>query len=106
MKEELNRALALHQKGQINKAEKIYLDLLKSHPNNSSLTQLLGTLYLQKKNYEDKDFKNWKLRWNERLKTNNNSREKYLKLMKSVNPLVIPRNHKVEEALNAANQNN
>ena len=25
--------------------------------------------------------------------------------MKSVNPLVIPRNHKVEEALNAANQN-
>ena len=57
------------------------------------------------KNYEDKDFKNWKLRWNERLKTNNNSPEKYLKLMKSVNPLVIPRNHKVEEELNAANQN-
>ena len=52
MKEELNRALALHQKGQINEAEKIYLDLLKSHPNNSSLTQLLGTLYLQKKNYD------------------------------------------------------
>ena len=52
MKEELNRALALHKKGQINDAEKIYLDLLKLYPNNSSLTQLLGTLYLQKKNYD------------------------------------------------------
>ena len=52
MKEELNRALALHKKGQINEAEKIYLDLLKLNPNNSSLTQLLGTLYLQKKNYD------------------------------------------------------
>ena len=35
----------------------------------------------------------------ERLKTNNNSPEKYIKLMRSVNPLVIPRNHNVEEAL-------
>ena len=51
MKEELDRALALHKKGQITDAEKIYLDLLKLHPNNSSLTQLLGTLYLQK-NYD------------------------------------------------------
>ena len=34
-----------------------------------------------------------------RLKLNNNSQEKYTKLMHTVNPLVIPRNHKVEEAL-------
>ena len=54
------------------------------------------------KNYEDKDFQNWKIRWNERLKTNNNSTEKYLKLMKTVNPLIIPRNLKVEKALEAA----
>ena len=52
MKEELNRALALHKKGQINEAEETYLDLLKLYPNNSSLMQLLGTLYLQKKNYD------------------------------------------------------
>ena len=31
------------------------------------------------------------------------SKEKSLKLMHSANPLVIPRNHKVEEALEAAN---
>ena len=31
--------------------------------------------------------------------------KKYLELMKSNNPLVIPRNHKVEEALEAAEKN-
>ena len=58
------------------------------------------------KDYEDEDFKNWKKRWNERLKTNNNTPEKSLKLMRSANPIVIPRNHKVEEALEAAGKNN
>jgi len=58
------------------------------------------------KDYENEDFKNWKKRWNERLKTNNNTPEKSLKLMRSANPIVIPRNHKVEEALEAAEKNN
>ncbi len=57
-------------------------------------------------NFKDNDFQNWKRRWQERLKTNNNSPEKYLKLMKSVNPLIIPRNHKVEEVLSEASKNN
>jgi uncharacterized protein YdiU (UPF0061 family) len=34
---------------------------------------------------------------------NNGSKEKQLDIMQNVNPLVIPRNHKVEEALTAAN---
>ena len=58
------------------------------------------------KDYEDEDFKKWKKRWNDRLKTNNNTPEKSLKLMRSANPIVIPRNHKVEEALEAAEKNN
>ena len=58
------------------------------------------------KNFKDNDFQNWKKRWQERLKTNNNSPEKYIKLMKNVNPLIIPRNHKVEEVLNEANKSN
>ena len=55
--------------------------------------------------YNDKNFLIWLERkmGRVRLKLNNNSQEKYLKLMHSVNPLVIPRNHKVEEALTAAN---
>ena len=60
----------------------------------------------ENKKYEDKDFQNWKIRWKERLKTNNNTPEKYLKLMKTVNPLIIPRNHKVEEAIEEAEKNN
>jgi len=56
--------------------------------------------------YKDNDFQNWKKRWQDRLKINNNTTEKYVKLMRSVNPLVIPRNHKVEETLNEANNNN
>jgi uncharacterized protein YdiU (UPF0061 family) len=53
--------------------------------------------------YNDEKFTIWKEKWNNRLKLNNNSQEKYLKLMRSVNPMVIPRNHKVEEALESAN---
>ena len=53
--------------------------------------------------YNDQSFLNWKQQWQERLKLHNNSPEKSLKLMRSANPLVIPRNHKVEEVLEAAN---
>jgi uncharacterized protein YdiU (UPF0061 family) len=56
--------------------------------------------------YNDENFLTWKQKWQERLKLNNNTPEKYLRLMRSVNPLVIPRNHKVEEALEAANNGN
>ena len=59
-----------------------------------------------KENFKKDDFENWKKRWQERLKVNNNTPEKYMKLMRSVNPLVIPRNHKVEEVLNEANNGN
>ena len=58
------------------------------------------------KNFDDYEFQEWKKRWQERLLTNNNSPKKYLKLMRSVNPLVIPRNNKVEEVLNEANKDN
>ena len=58
----------------------------------------------KKKYYENAKFLSWKERWKNRLYFNSNSPEKYLQLMRSVNPLVIPRNHKVEEALDAANK--
>ena len=55
--------------------------------------------------FEDENFINWKSRWKERLLKNDNSLENSLKLMRDNNPLVIPRNHKVEEVLEAAEQN-
>ncbi len=56
--------------------------------------------------FDDIDFTNWKKRWDERLSKNNGLPKKSLELMKNNNPLVIPRNHKVEEALEAAEKNN
>ena len=55
--------------------------------------------------YEDKDFISWKKRWEERLLKNNIKNEKCLELMRNNNPLVIPRNHRIEEALEAAELN-
>jgi uncharacterized protein YdiU (UPF0061 family) len=53
--------------------------------------------------YKDENFLGWKEQWQKRLKMHNNSPKKSLKLMRLANPLVIPRNHKVEEVLEAAN---
>ena len=47
-----------------------------------------------------------KKKWEDRIKLNNNSQEKSLKIMRKVNPLVIPRNHLVEEALKYATEMN
>ena len=52
--------------------------------------------------YKDNDFQNWKKNWQERLKLNKNNPEKNINLMRTVNPLVIPRNNKVEKALEFA----
>ena len=89
----------------------LILDLLtwmheKKNDYTNTFCYLMGEKIQENKNYEDINFKNWKLRWLERLKINNSSPEKYLNLMRSFNPSVIPRNHKVEEALDAANKNN
>jgi uncharacterized protein YdiU (UPF0061 family) len=56
--------------------------------------------------YKDQKFLTWIKNWKNRVLINNGSIEKSLKLMKNNNPIVIPRNHKVEEALLTANENN
>ena len=55
--------------------------------------------------YNDIDFLNWRKRWEERLSKNDCSSNKSIEIMKNNNPVVIPRNHKVEEVLAAAEQN-
>ncbi|MDY3551225.1 YdiU family protein [Gemmata sp. JC717] len=49
--------------------------------------------------YRDVDFQAWYARWQERLGPTTGPA---YELMRSVNPVVIPRNHRVEEALSAA----
>ena len=52
--------------------------------------------------YHDAGFKNWMLQWETRLARQPESIEQSLSLMDQTNPAIIPRNHLVEEALNAA----
>ena len=96
--------------GQDQKDQVLIIDLLTwIHKNKADYTNtfcfLMDENFQHNKIYNDENFLTWKERWKERLKLNNNTSEKYLSLMKSVNPLVIPRNHKVEEVLESANNN-
>ena len=63
----------------------------------------LMNIKINNKIYSDKNFINWSKNWQKRLLKNNKSKKKSLDLMKISNPVVIPRNHKVEEALSLAN---
>jgi uncharacterized protein YdiU (UPF0061 family) len=54
--------------------------------------------------YKNNDFINWKNEWKKRSEINNSNKEKQIKLMKTNNPTIIPRNHKVEEALAEADE--
>ena len=94
--------------GEDPKDQVLILDLLTwMHLNKVDYTNTFCFLMNEKvKNdeiYKNENFLIWRKRWEERLKLNNNASVKYLSLMSSVNPLVIPRNHKVEEALTLAN---
>ncbi len=70
-------------------------------------TNTFLSLTFDKNKYSDmfksKEFSNWNEIWKLRLSRQPQSKEMILKLMKNSNPAVIPRNHRVEEALEAAN---
>ena len=61
---------------------------------NTEDTVLFGTM----------EFDKWFEQWQERLTRQEESKVSSKQLMQSSNPAVIPRNHRVEEALEAANQ--
>ncbi len=54
--------------------------------------------------YNDEKFKQWHARWESQLEKEDQPFESCLALMQNSNPTVIPRNHKVEEALQAADE--
>ena len=56
--------------------------------------------------YQNQDFINWSNQWQKRQSNNGTTMKKSLELMKVTNPTIIPRNHKVEEALSAATEGN
>ena len=56
--------------------------------------------------YTSESFQSWHVRWQTRLRKEEQGLETSFALMRSVNPAVIPRNHKVEEALQAGEEGN
>jgi protein O-GlcNAc transferase len=52
MMNDLNEAITLHRQGKFDKAERIYLNLLKKDKNNPGILQLIGTLNFQIKKYK------------------------------------------------------
>ena len=56
----------------------------------------------QDKPYNDRAFKEWYTRWQVQLAKNAKPLKSSLSLMRANNPAVIPRNHKVEQVLDAA----
>ena len=88
--------------------KKLINDLLKlMEKNKSDYTNTFYNLMDIKNNiYKDKNFIIWINNWKKRINSNKTSNQKQIKLMKKSNPVVIPRNHKVEEALAAAEEGN
>ena len=79
------------------------------HKNQSDYTNTFRYL-INKKNPQDKllndpDFIIWENEWQKRIERNQ-SKEEAIKLMMQNNPIFIPRNHLVEEALSDANDGN
>ena len=98
-------------KGEESKDENLIAELLSwMHQNKADYTNtfchLMDDLIQKNKFFENKEFNYWKQQWKNRSKLYGNSPEKSLQTMHEANPLVIPRNHLVEEALNAATENN
>lgn len=86
--------------------EKIILDLLKWMEKNhadytNTFRDIMNQNKLEARIYQDRAFINWHNNWKKRLEIEGSSQQ-IQKLMQQNNPTIIPRNHKVEEALNAA----
>ena len=93
--------------GSEDKDKILILELLTwMHEKNADFTNtfcyLMNIFSKKNKLFNDKNFINWKKKWEKRLLKNNSTHQKSFELMRKHNPLVIPRNHKIEETLKAA----
>ena len=93
--------------GEQSEDESLITDLLTwMHQQNADYTNtfmdLTNELPPKGECYERDDFKEWYARWQVRLTKNTEPLESSLSLMRSNNPVVIPRNHRVEQVLDAA----
>tara|TARA_B100000029_G_scaffold448120_1_gene470395 strand:- start:725 stop:2203 length:1479 start_codon:yes stop_codon:yes gene_type:complete len=92
--------------GEETKDKELIEDLLKWMKQNkvdytNTFCSLGKTDVKKNKHFQDSNFINWYKRWESRLADNKKTKEESLILMKANNPLIIPRNHIVEESLEA-----
>ena len=66
----------------------------------NTFCHLMGLDHANDEIYEDQQFSEWKHHWQERTK-----KYQLASIMKNINPVMIPRNHLVEEALSDAETN-
>ncbi|PID16183.1 hypothetical protein CSV63_05985 [Sporosarcina sp. P34] len=94
--------------GMFNKEEadetlvKDLLTIMKEHQADYTNTFRSLTLGQQEEWFDEPDFLEWKKRWVDRLQRQSEDAQAVELLMKQYNPSIIPRNHRVEEALQAA----
>jgi serine/tyrosine/threonine adenylyltransferase len=83
------------------------LDMMEKHK--ADYTNTFRALTLEKREgilmFDTEEFNNWDKKWQVRLTRQAESKDSVNQLMKSSNPSIIPRNHRVEEALEAAEVN-
>ena len=91
--------------------KELYTDLTSwMHKFNKDFTNTFRDLskerLLDEESYQNDDFKFWHKRWKKRQEKNDMPRSSSIKLMEESNPTIIPRNHNVEKALQAAQEQN
>lgn len=79
------------------------------HKYGADYTNTFAALTIDKKDgiamFSTSEFSKWNELWQERLTRQSETKESIKQLMQSSNPYIIPRNHRVEEALDAAVKN-
>ena len=78
------------------------LDVMKNQQADYTNTFRSLTLGQQQEMFNTPEFTQWKERWTDRLQRQSEDAKAVEELMKQHNPSIIPRNHRVEEALAAA----
>ncbi|WP_413302684.1 YdiU family protein [Bacillus sp. 1P10SD] len=93
-----------HEEEQDEALVKELLQLMEKHRADYTNTFIALTFDKQKNNalFVDPKFEHWYEKWQARLERQQESKESSHELMRKSNPSVIPRNHRVEEALEAA----
>ncbi|MEO2088867.1 MAG: protein adenylyltransferase SelO family protein, partial [Gemmataceae bacterium] len=70
----------------------------------NTFRDLTSETLLAGERYQHPDFRAWHTRWQERLRREGRPLAVVYERMNAVNPFVIPRNHRVEEVLKAAEE--